>query len=174
MLGSKGSFGSLTFGGSDTSKYVPTNISFNLAPDISRDLVVGIKSIVSTYNNGSVSSLLPTPALALIDSTVPYLYLPKDACKSFESELGLVYNEENNLYFVDDALHKTLINLNPQFTFRLANDKLSEPTVEITLPYASFDLVIKPPLLPNATSYFPLRRGADDQITLGRAFLQEA
>ncbi|KAI4257853.1 MAG: hypothetical protein L6R42_005427, partial [Xanthoria sp. 1 TBL-2021] len=168
------SFGSLTFGGSDLSKYVPTNVSFSLAPDVTRDLVVGIRSITSTYSNGSASSLLPSPTLALIDSTVPYLYLPEDACKAFESELGLVYNEKNNLYFVDDALHQTLSNLNPQFTFRLANDRFSDPTVSITLPYASFDLVIKPPLRPNATSYFPLRRGNDSQITLGRAFLQEA
>ncbi|KAI4105400.1 MAG: hypothetical protein LQ339_003464 [Xanthoria mediterranea] len=171
---SKGSFGSLTLGGSDISKYVPTNISFNLASDVARDLVVGIKSITSTYNNGSVSSLLPSPTLAFIDSTVPYLYLPEDACKAFESELGLVYNKKNNLYFVDDALHQTLTNINPKFTFRLANDKSSDPFVDIILPYASFDLVLKPPLRSNATSYFPLRRGNDSQITLGRAFLQEA
>lgn len=174
MLGSKGSFGSLTLGGSDISKYVPTNISFSLASDVARDLVVGIKSITSTYNNGSVSSLLPSPTLAFIDSTVPYLYLPEDACKAFESELGLVYNKTNNLYFVDDALHQTLTNINPKFTFRLANDKSSDPFVDIILPYASFDLVLKPPLRSNATSYFPLRRGNDSQITLGRAFLQEA
>ncbi|KAL8901256.1 MAG: hypothetical protein Q9207_005288 [Kuettlingeria erythrocarpa] len=171
---SKGSFGSLTFGGSDTSKYVPSNVSFTLAPDVARDLVVGIQSITSTYGNGSVSSLLPSPTLAFIDSTVPYIYLPEDACKTFESELGLVYNKEKNIYFVDDALHQTLLTLKPSFTFRLGNDKLSKPTVEITLPYASFDLAMKPPLRPNTTSYFPLRRGADDQITLGRAFLQEA
>ena len=170
----KGSFGSLTLGGSDVSKYRPTNNSFDLAPDISRDLVVGIKSITSTYNNGSVSSLLPSPTLAFIDSTVPYLYLPEDACKSFESELGLIYNEDDNLYFVDDLVHQTLVNLKPVFTFHLANDKSSEPAVEIDLPYASFDLVIKPPLLPNTTPYIPLRRGTDDQITLGRTFLQEA
>ena len=174
MLGSKGNFGSLTFGGSDISKYVPTNISFDLSPDVSRDLVVGIKSITSTYGNGSTNSLLPSPILAYIDSTVPYLYLPEDACKTFESVLGLTYNEKDNLYFVDDVLRQNLVNLDPQFTFHLANDKLSETIVEITLPYASFDLIIKPPLLPNATSYFPLRRGANDQITLGRAFLQEA
>ena len=118
--------------------------------------------------------MLPSATLAFIDSTVPYLYLPKDACKKFESELGLVYDEENNVYFVDDSLHQNLANLKPNFTFRLANDKLSETTVDITLPYESFDLTMKPPLLPNATSYFPLRRGSDDEITLGRAFLQEA
>ncbi|KAL8992354.1 MAG: hypothetical protein Q9169_007165 [Polycauliona sp. 2 TL-2023] len=171
---SKGSFGSLTFGGSDLSRYKPTDVSFNLAADVQRDLVVGIQSITSTFNNGSFSSLLPSPTLAFIDSTVPYLYLPDDACDAFETELGLVYDEENNLYFVEDALHQTLSNISPKFTFVLGNDKLSEPTVTIELPYASFDLVIKPPLRENNTSYFPLRRGNDSQITLGRAFLQEA
>lgn len=121
-----------------------------------------------------MSSLLPSPTLAFIDSTVPYLYLPKDACEAFESELGLVYNKENNLYFVDHALRQKLLDSKPQFTFRLGNDKLSKPTIDITLPYASFDLVAKPPLRPNATTYFPLRQGNDSQITLGRTFLQEA
>ncbi|KAL8694405.1 MAG: hypothetical protein Q9224_003576 [Gallowayella concinna] len=171
---SKGSFGSLIFGGSDTSKYTPTNLSFALAPDVGRDLVVGIQSITSTYVNGSISSLLPSPTLAYIDSTVPYLYLPEDACKAFESELGLVYNKKQNVYLVDVPLHQTLSNLKPQFTFRLANDKLSKPTIDIILPYAAFDLVMKPPLLSSATSYFPLWRGDDNKITLGRAFLQEA
>ncbi|KAL8712699.1 MAG: hypothetical protein Q9220_003231 [cf. Caloplaca sp. 1 TL-2023] len=121
-----------------------------------------------------MSSLLPLPTLALIDSTIPYIYLPEDACLTFESALGLVYNKKNNIYFIDDALHQDLSNLNPQFTFSLANDKVSDSLTNITLPYASFDLVMKPPLRPNNTLYFPLRRGADDQITLGRAFLQEA
>lgn len=102
------------------------------------------------------------------------MYLPEGACKTFEAEIGLVYNKKQNLYFVDDTLHRTLSNLQPQFTFRLADNKLSEPTIDITLPYTSFDLTMKPPLLPNATSGFPLRRDAGNEITLGGAFLQEA
>lgn len=38
-----------------------------------------------------------------------------------------------------------------------------------------FDLEASYPIYPNATSYFPIRRAANDsQYTLGRAFLQEA
>lgn len=118
--------------------------------------------------------MLPSPTLAFIDSTVPYLYLPTEACKAFESTLDLVYDKQNNIYFVDDARHQRLLNARPQFTFRLANSQLSEPSIDITLPYASFDLLMKPPLQPNVTRYFPLRRGAINQITLGRVFLQEA
>lgn len=46
--------------------------------------------------------------------------------------------------------------MNSQLTFRLGNDKLPKPTIDITLPYASFDLVPKSLLRPNVTSYFPL------------------
>ena len=136
--------------------------------------MVGIQGITSSYSNGSVSSLLPNPTLAFIDSTVPYIYLPKEACKTFESVLGLVWNKQKNIYFVDDTLHQSLLSQKPRFTFRLGNDQTSGPTVNISLPYSSFDLVALPPRVPEPMPYFPIRRGNDSQITLGRAFLQEA
>ena len=140
-----------------------------------RDLVVGLQSITSTYANGSSSILLPSPILTFIDSTVPYIYLPAMACELFEASLGLVWNESLNLYLVDQELHQNLLNTDPQFTFRIGNDKTSKSTVDINLPYASFDLMATPPLFPENTSYFPIRRAkSDDQLTLGRVFLQEA
>lgn len=48
-------------------------------------------------------------------------------------------------------------------------------SVEITLPYAAFDLTVAYPIEFNSTNYFPLKRAANDtQYTLGRTFLQEA
>ena len=175
--GSKGVFGSLTFGGSDLTRYEPTDVSFTLAPDVARDLVVGIQGITTRFSNGSMDSVLPSPTLAFIDSTIPWIYLPKDACQMFESQLGITWDDETNLYFVEDAVHQSLLQSQPEFTFTLGNDERSNPTIDITLPYASFDLTAKPPLIPNVTEdlfYFPLRRGKEDQITLGRTFLQEA
>lgn len=69
-------FGSLTLGGYDAARFVPNNVSFNLAPDISRDLVVGLQGITSVESNGSTQLLLPSAHLMFIDSTVPYIYLP--------------------------------------------------------------------------------------------------
>lgn len=171
---SKSVFGSLTFGGADLSRYDPSNsVSFNLAPDVARDLVVGIQTISTTFVNGSMRSLLPSTTVAFIDSTTPYVYLPPAACEEFERQLGLVWDNETNLYFVDDELHERLLLLRPSFTFTLGNDQTSKPTIDITLPFDSFDLTATPPLVPTPTRYIPLRRGQDDQITLGRAFLQE-
>ena len=150
-------------------------MSFNLAPDPARDLVVGLQSIIATYENGSSQTLLPSPILTFIDSTLPYIYLPAEACQIFEQEFGLVWNSTLNLYPVDEGLHETLVNANPSFKFRIGDDKDSSPVVDITLPYASFDLPANPPLLPSNTSYFPLKRAVNEsQYTLGRTFLQEA
>ena len=78
------------------------------------------------------------------------------------------------MYTVDDELHKSLTVSNPTFTFSLG-DSTSGPSVPIALPYASFDLTAKPPMVPNETRYFPLLRAENEtQYTLGRAFLQEA
>lgn len=167
--------GSLTFGGSDLSRYTPSNVSFALAPDVERDLVVGLQSISVTITNSTTYTLLPSPILTFIDSTIPYIYLPKEACEKFEANLGLTYNEDDNLYLVDDNLHQQLRAMNPTFKFQIGNDKTSQSTVEIVLPYDSFDLTAKYPFFPNDTQYFPIRRASNEsEYTLGRTFLQEA
>ena len=173
--GSKGIFGSLTLGGYDLSRFKPHNVSFDFAQDCERDLVVGLQSIIVTYGNGSSEALLPSPILSYIDSTIPYIYLPTAACQVFELEFGLVWNATNNVYFVDEDLHQKLLISNPQFTFTIGNDKTGQPTVNIILPYASFDQIIKPPYVEESTAYFPIRRAINEsQYTLGRVFLQEA
>ena len=170
----KGVFGSLTFGGYDLSRLVPNNVTFNLAPDISRDLVVGLQSITSTAANGSTISLLPNPILTFIDSTLPFIYLPLEACQAFEEAFDLTYNTTDRLYSINDTLHQTLVARNANFTFQIANTLTGGPTVNIVLPYTSFDLTASYPRVSDATRYFPLKRAANDtQYTLGRTFLQE-
>jgi hypothetical protein len=69
-----------------------------------------------------------------------------------------------------------LLSQNPQITFTIGNDvSFDEQMVEITLPYAAFDLEVSAPIVNSTTKYFPLKRAANDsQYTLGRTFLQEA
>ena len=173
---SESAFGSLTLGGYDASQFVPNNVSFPLAKDISRDLVVPIQSISSKNSTGYTSSLLPTPISAYIDSTIPYLYLPEAACQLFEQTLGLVYDDTAQKYYVDDGLHQSLLANSTNITLHIGSSGTS--TVDIEMPYASFDLQGSFPFFPkgsNITRYFPLRKATNDsQYTLGRAFLQEA
>ena len=147
----------------------------SFAQDSSRDLVVGLQSIISNSPAGSTVSLLPIAILTFVDSTTPFLYLPVEACIEFEKSFGLIWNSTFEMYFLNDSLHETLLAKNPQFVFQIGNSKTSGPTIDITLPYASFDLVVTYPIVDNSTRFFPLRRAANDsQYTLGRTFLQEA
>ena len=130
---------------------------------------------MSSESNGSQHSLLPLPHLTFIDSTIPYIYLPSEACDSFERVLGLSWDDAAQLYIVDEQLHQELLTRKPKFNFELGNSLAGGSTMEIVLPYSSFDLTFKPTYDSDAIRYFPLRRAANDsQLTLGRSFLQEA
>ena len=165
----------MTFGGYDRSRFIPNCVPFHLAPDNSRDLVVGLQSIHSTVTddfNTQQLLLLPKPIWTFIDSTIPYIYLPIEACQMFEKNLGLAWNSTSGLYSVDETLHQSLLSKNLEFTFTIGDTMAGDPTVQIVLPYASFDLEIS---LPPVTRYFPLQQAVNDsQYTLGRTFLQEA
>ena len=165
-------FGSLIFGGYDTTRFQPENLTVTMGPDTNRDLLVGITAIESGGD-----SLLPSSIIAYIDSTVAQIWLPDVACERFESVFGLVWNETFNLYLVNDTLHSDLVSQNPYITFTLSTGASNSiNTFNITFPYASFDLTVGFPLIGNTTSrYFPLRRAQNSsQYTLGRTFLQES
>ena len=170
--------GSLTLGGVDTGRFMPNNLSIPLAPQEGRSLLVGIQSISSFNENGTTNNLLPSGVItAFVDSTEAQIWLPVDACQAFEAAFGLTYNDTNGFYLVNDALHTQLQAQNASVTFTLGSTTSGGETVNITLPYASFDLLLTPPAanLTSSTKYFPLRRADNDtQYTLGRTFLQEA
>ena len=170
-------FASLTFGGYDSSRFIPNNATFSLAQDISRDLIVDVRSVIVQYQNGTATTLLSSSSsiFAFIDSTVPYLYLPGDVCQKFQDSFGLRWNSTQQMYFVDEDTHNLLLNASASITFQIADTQSEGQPVNIVLPYASFDLATEYPLLDDTMRYFPLARAANDtQYTLGRSFLQEA
>lgn len=167
----------MTLGGYDKSRLVPNNLSIALASDPTRDLVLGLQAITSrTINNSTIQEtpLLPAPILTFVDSTLPFIYLPVEACKQFESTFGLVWNESDAMYWVNDTLHQSLVSSHANFTFTIG-DAIGGPTVDIVLPYASFDLKMKYPAALESRRYFPLLQATDEtEYTLGRTFFQEA
>lgn len=168
-------YGSLTLGGYDTTRFEPNNLTITFGADSSRDLLPFIQSI--TANTTGNPTLLSNSIPAFIDSLVPYIWLPKDACTAFEKAFGLYWNETLKLYLVNETLHTTLLSANPSVTFKIGADATGE-SVDIVMPYWAFDLRAGTDLLngANGTSrYFPLKRAENDtQYTLGRAFLQSA
>ena len=175
--GYTGTLASLTLGGYDAARFEPNNLAFDLGPDNERDIVVGIRSINVTGNGVADKNMLSGPTYAYIDSTVPQIWLPLDACREFEDTFGLMYDDATELYLVNNSLHNQLLSQNPNITFTLGVGSSGGDTIDIVLPYASFDLTALPPYqgLANQSLYFPLRRAANEtQYTLGRTFLQEA
>jgi len=165
-------FGSLTLGGYDSSRLIANNITIPFGADQSRDLLVGVQSITS---DTTAAPLLPSPIYALIDSLVPNLWLPLLACQAFEQAFNLTWNSTAEMYFVSNELHSTLIAQNANITLKLGPSLTGGDTVNIIMPYASFDLTKNATIISNSTRYFPLQRAQNQtQYTLGRVFLQEA
>lgn len=168
-------FGSLVLGGYDENRFDGTkNISMDLAVDINRDILPYLQAI--TTDAGSPSNLLPDGSISImIDSTVAQIWLPESACTAFEQAFGLTYDDTSQFYLVNSSLHDTLQAQNANVTFTLGTASSGGSTVDIVLPYSAFDLTLGFPNVENSTSYFPLKRAANDtQYTLGRTFLQEA
>lgn len=167
--------GSTTLGGYDQGRFAPNSaFSFPFGPDQTRDLLVGIQTITKTSASGS-TNLLPNGIYAAIDSTVAQIYLPQPAVTAFEKAFSLTLDPTSGLYLVNDSLHNALLAQQASVVFSLGKDISGGQTVQITLPYASFDLTAQAPLVANSSRYFPLHLATNDtEYTLGRTFLQEA
>lgn len=175
MLGPNKPNGTLTLGGYDASKFIPNDVAFTMASDISRDLVVGLQSIIFSDATTTNDNLLKTGILTFIDASIPHIWLPIEACQAFEESFGLVWNKTIERYLVNQTLHSQLQKQNASVSFIIGDDTNGGSTVNITFPYASFDLNISAPFVNTNQYYFPLRQAANSsQYTLGRTFLQEA
>lgn len=142
-------------------------------------LVVGVQSIIvdpdDSVDSNSYSATVDNPGFfALIDSTLPYLWLPQDVCDKLQTIFRLTYDSTTEMYLVNETSYKQNKAMNPQVTFKLGNSvKDSNDFISISLSYDAFDLQAQWPIYSNATRYFPIKRSPTGYYVLGRAFLQE-
>ena len=173
------SLGSLTLGGCDSSRFLRNDMSFPLGGNDSgngsQSLMVVIRSISASETLENNVILLSTSLPALVDSTLPFLWLPVSVCQVFEQAFGLTWDASKELYLVNDTVHHQLLSKKPSVVITLGNHASEHESVNITLPYGAFDLQASSPIFPDGTNYFPLRRASSvQQYALGRVFLQEA
>lgn len=177
------SFGSLTFGGYDSSRVnmeeALTGVDF-IRDFNGNELTLTVKSIKVGDQTSSSTGLV-----AQIDSTLPDIWLPQSVCELFEDKFDLQWNRTFGMYLVSDSQRQRLKAENTSVSFELtAPDSDSSESVTITLPYAAFDHGVKFPLANITTDgnanlyYFPLKPTPEDktgfQVFLGRTFFQEA
>jgi hypothetical protein len=141
-------------------------------------IMVSVQSISIDNTNSGTTSVTKTNGatstfLAVIDSTLPYLYLPKAVCDNFESLLGLRYDAATDLYLINAT--QRIANADTKIHIVVSDTTAGLKTSkEIILPYSSFDLNVSWPISDNSIPYFPIRRSVGDKAILGRTFLQEA
>jgi hypothetical protein len=185
----KGEPNSLTLGGYDANRFVPHNITFSLNNNQLPQTYVNSISVVSAnplsqWSSGEELLFISDRVSAIIDSSTPFLWLPESVCDRFAQSLGLVYDSTVNLYTFgsNSTQHGLLGNSSLTFTFSLSDISTSSTAVNITLPYAAFDLQLVYPAVGKSyidsngpMNYFPLRQATSEaQYTIDRAFLQEA
>jgi hypothetical protein len=178
----------LVLGGYDSSridlKSARTSYNFN----DKGAMEVQVFSITVKNNTGiDYSATYGVPSFtAVIDSTLPYLYLPSQVCTNLATALGLQVRTttgpyQDEIYTLSDSQRMSHYQSDTAITIVLTNsgsnlhptDPLNRTT--ITLPYAAVDLNVSWPITnspSNMTPYFPLLP-ANDTVILGRAFLQE-
>lgn len=158
--------------------------SIAMANGVNTTLSVGVSSIIYsaapsvdsisvslTYPTGGV----PSPFLANIDSTIPYLVLPDVICDEFQKKFRLGYDSDLNLYTVNSSSHDYNTQQNATVTFKVGDSvQDSIDFASIALPYAAFDLQYGDATGEESVNYFPIKRSKDGIYTLGRTFLQEA
>ncbi|KAJ4299707.1 hypothetical protein N0V90_004953 [Kalmusia sp. IMI 367209] len=176
-----GAVGNLVLGGyDDTRVNMKKGVSIGMPSIQNNSLVVGVPSII--YNPdpyvdaGSFSFTSETKGFsAIIDSTLPYLWLPDKVCDHFAEKFNLQYDEDSNFYTVNSSAAQNNKQQNATVSFKIASSSIdSSNFADIRLPYSAFDLTFTEPPNGNGTKYFPLKKSSDGSFVLGRAFLQEA
>lgn len=175
----KGVLGNLILGGYDSSRFKAdaTPHSFSFGASDANPLVVGVQSIVADNTLvGTTSFTVNAGHLTVIDSTVPHIWLPRAVCDKMETAFGLTYDNQSDLYTVNDTMHARLQTLNPSITFKIGDTAYDNGNgTNIRLPYGAFDLKVGWPTYSEDVNYFPIRRANNEtQYALGRTLLQEA
>lgn len=162
--------GSLILGGYDRSRQG----NETLLVSSTQDIMVGVQSVKAKFANGTSTDFLSTGIIATIDTNADELWLPQSICDTIAAALNLTWFEPAKRYVLTDAAHVGLQKSNPTISFAIGTAASGGETINISIPYAAFDLQAGYPILGATTNYFPLRRASDpSQYTLGRVFMQE-
>ena len=168
---------SLTLGGYDTNRFSPTDMTIAMNPDNSKPLQVGIQKITGDNTLQGTLTLSTTGTYHQIDSTTPHIWLPSDVTDNFVSAFGLTYDNNTDLFLINDTSRAALLQRQPTIAFSIGSSSQDGIGLAQTIafPYGAFDLQVGYPFYENLTNYFPIRRAQNDtQYTIGRTFFQEA
>ncbi|XPS91699.1 hypothetical protein M3J09_001110 [Ascochyta lentis] len=148
----RNSSGSLVLGGYDASRFdSSTTVSLQMPALHNNSLVVVVDSItLSGTLQGTWKPEGTTGASFNVDSTLPQLWLPLEACIVFEKTFGIVWNDTAQLYLLDDIVHNQLQQSSPVVNITIPES--DQRIVTFALPYTAFDLTATVPLVSEGSS----------------------
>jgi hypothetical protein len=162
-------------GGYDTSRFdAGTTISLPMPSRINNSLVITVEAIaISGLRQRTWAPSKSGKASFNIDSTIPHIWLPVEACAAFEEVFDIVWDDAAQLYLLNETAHAQLQQSNPVVNITIRESE--KRSVEYSLPFTAFDLTATAPLVNGTPSrYFPLKRASNwQEYVLGRTFLQE-
>ena len=160
---------SLILGGYDASRFDPsTTVSSSMHSD-NRTFTIWLGDIAINDAGKDPQASYQPKLIVDLDFTTPYLSLPNEVCRNMEKSLGLTWDNESRLYFVNDTIHNGLVSRNANISFWIYGDIGKH---QFVLSYKSLVLTAKPPLVNQTRKYFAVQRSRGSYF-LGRAFLQE-
>jgi len=178
--------GNLVLGGYDQSRFQQTSTQYQMPTSQNTLLEVSVKSIAINFTSGLWSPTASSQDQAdvfnvIIDSTLPYLYLPNATCDRLAKQLGLQYDDQTDLYTLNNTQRAQNLENIPNIDITITDTTSGVNRTTISFPYAAFDLQASWPIYTNdngtegiPTPYFPIRRSPSSTYVLGRVFLQEA
>lgn len=166
---------SLVLGGYDAAKIIYHDSSFRVSSYKNGTFLRLNLMSISLDASQSSRSVLPNPIVVSLDTSTPFLSMPRDVCEEFVSAFDLKFDESTGLYLVNSSTHSRLQAANSSLQLSLRGRGGSEGEVKIVLPYKSLDFVAYPPIYDQPTQYFPLKLVENGELAvLGRVFFQEA
>ena len=185
--------GSLVLGGYDRSRALGTVGKFATDFAFLMDVYLGTETGYSPFNishNISVyqgldgdkdaqhrTRKLKGPkraAVAELDVTFPYIFLPIGTCEAAAQHLPVVWNASIGLYLWDqnDPRYKSIVSSPAYLGFVLADRDAMNITIKV--PFQLLNLTLLPPITETPTPYFPCKpsKSVLGAFKLGRAFLQ--
>ncbi|KIW03727.1 uncharacterized protein PV09_05036 [Verruconis gallopava] len=170
--------GSLVLGGFDEARIQPnTTAKFGMPVGSDEtELALTVQKIAVVGTNGN-SSIYEDAFDAILESAVPYLFLPLMLCNWFENLFNLTYDAYRDIYTIDPTVADANYNKIQSITFGLGNQTGQTMTNISFNDYRAFS-----PLaswtwnLDSGQRIFPIKRMPNNSKTavLGRAFFQEA
>ena len=109
-----------------------------------------------------------------MDSTLPFLELPEEACNRWKDAFNLDYDAKRGLFYPSPITITQLRRRAPEVVLSIAAPSNHSHSLSIILPFASFDHTLQNDSKSDPIAYIPIKMANKERgVVLGRVLFQE-